>query len=153
MWQIWIIIVIILLITSYRYHSYLLFYFFLASIATFIFTLFIHNLLLQTLFFIVCSLIFHLLPHNILPIFLSYPTLQVANSNSLINQTGIVTRSIGTSPFQSGLVQVNQDIWPAVSLLSIEEGKPVKIVSVQGVHLLVTPLSKRTQETTKKDDL
>lgn len=142
MWQIWLIIVIILLIMTFRHPSSLIICFFISSILTFIISLFLNNLLLEILSHLVLSLISHIFLSTHLSIFnLSSLTFH-ATTDSLINQTGIVTKSINNHPFNTGLVYINKETWIASSIQPIKEGTSVRVTNVQGVRIHVTPIHK-----------
>ena len=142
MWQIWLIIVIILLITAFRHPSSLIICFFISSTLTFIFSLFFNNLLLEFFFFLLVALISHFFLSTHTSTFNPSSLTFHTTTDSLINQTGIVTKSISTHPFDTGLVHINKEAWIASSICPIKEGTSVKVTSVQGLRLHVTPIHK-----------
>lgn len=63
------------------------------------------------------------------------------NVDALIGEVGIVTEEI--APFNPGQVKVNGQMWTAVTgddTTTIAKGQPVKIVAIEGVKLIVTPV-------------
>ena len=69
----------------------------------------------------------------------------------LIGTHGKVTRTIGPSTLQSGLVKLDNETWAAISAVNktIPKGSLVEVVSVEGVRLAVCP----HQNHTKKEEI
>lgn len=141
MWQIWLIIVIILLISTYRYPRSFIFCFFIASIVSFLTSLFLNNLLLTCILFIVLASCLTFATHYFLQNFFLSKSSIPYNSNTLINQTGIVIKTITNNPLESGLVRINNETWPATSHSIIPSGSPIQVIAIQGLRLLVIPES------------
>ena len=141
MWQIWLLIVIIILLTTYRYPSSFIFSIFIASLCPFISSFILNNLLLETLIFIISTLLAASIHTLFLTHFHPLPKHIHTSSRCLIEQTGIIIKPIYNTPLQSGLVQINHETWPATSSSNLSEGLRVKVIGVQGVRLVVTPLN------------
>ena len=63
------------------------------------------------------------------------------NVDALIGEIGIVIEEI--APFQPGQVKVNGQMWKAVTgddTTTISQQQRVKIVAIEGVKLIVTPV-------------
>ena len=139
MWQIWFLIIIILLIAFYRYPSSLIFSFFITSIAIHFLSFILHNLLLECLFTSVSLIIQTII--NRVHLHLSHNRFNnTINSNILINQTGIITKTINNSFLGSGLIRLNNETWCAIASSRIPKGTIVKVIAINGLRLTVTPL-------------
>ena len=141
MWKIWLIIAIILLISTYHHSTPLMFYPLIASSCTLIASFVLKNLLLEILVTLILSCLLYLIATHFLHHTLQKTIPNLVNTDSLINQVGIVTKAIGNTPLETGLVRLNNEIWLAFSSSSLQEGTSVQVISVQGVRLLVTPVS------------
>lgn len=141
MWQTWLIVVIILLIATYRHPSYSLFYWFQASSIQLMSSFFTHNLLLECFCFI---LLYWIISHLPIPHFIMhYLKLQkpLLHSDELVHQIGQVVQSIDASANYHGLVKINRSIWIATSTMPIKKGTLVQAQSIEGLRLIVQPLS------------
>lgn len=140
MWQIWFLIIIILLIAFYRYPSSLIFSFFITSIAIHFLSFILHNLLLECLLFTSVSLIIQTIINRV-HLHLSHNRFNnTINSNILINQTGIITKTINNSFLGSGLIRLNNETWCTIASSRIPKGTIVKVIAINGLRLTVTPL-------------
>jgi len=140
MWQVWLIIVIILLISTYRYPGPLIFYFLSASSCILLISFFLNNLLLETTCLLLLTFLIHLIMTHLVPSKTHMSISRSINTDSLINQIGIVTKTNGSMPFESGLVCLNNETWSAISSYKLKVGTHVKVIGVQGVRLLVIPI-------------
>lgn len=59
------------------------------------------------------------------------------NIDALINQTGIVTKTI--TPHNPGQVKISGEIWRALSTANLATGTEITVKSVDGVTLIVAP--------------
>lgn len=66
--------------------------------------------------------------------------------DDLVHKTGIVIKPIGGTPLESGSVRLNHNIWPAVSDVPIPKGSQVQVTSIEGIRLIVIPLSKKDDQ-------
>lgn len=62
--------------------------------------------------------------------------------DDLVHKVGVVTQPIGGTLLESGAVRLNRDIWPAISDVPISKGTKVQVIAIEGIRLIVTPLSK-----------
>ncbi|OYT39278.1 MAG: hypothetical protein B6U89_04345 [Desulfurococcales archaeon ex4484_58] len=77
---------------------------------------------------------------------LSPPSPPVTESyEGLIGKTGIVVETVKPDSIE-GKVRIGSDIWSATSDRVIEPGSKVVVVDVEGVHLIVKPLSSKSSE-------
>lgn len=141
MWQIWLIITIILLIASFRHPSSRIICLFITSTLTLALSFFLANFLLDIIIFFLITAFIQLLLQKHLLRLQNSPNLLMANTNDLINQTGIVIKPIGNHPFDTGLVHINHEIWIASSCCPISKGTTVQVINIQGLRISVIPLS------------
>ncbi len=74
---------------------------------------------------------------------LSPPSKPVTESyEGLIGKVGIVVETVKPNSLE-GKVRIGSDIWSATSDRVIEPGVKVVVIGVEGVHLIVRPLSSR----------
>lgn len=71
---------------------------------------------------------------------MSPPSPPVTESyEGLIGKTGIVVETVKPESIE-GKVRIGSDVWSATSDIVIEPGVKVRVVGVEGVHLIVKPL-------------
>lgn len=145
MWQVWLLIVIILLITIHRHPSFFSFCYFFSACLTCLLALLISNLLLETFFFFSCSIIFSTLCHHFTLRYISRHLSLISSSDLLLAKRGIVIHPISSSPFNLGLVKIKNEIWLAHSETPLTNGTVVKPIAIQGIRLLVMPISTSNQ--------
>ena len=58
--------------------------------------------------------------------------------NSIIGQTGIVTKDIFEN--EVGQIKVGSEVWTANSNIAITKGTQVRIISIDGVKAIVEPI-------------
>jgi len=97
---------------------------------------------IQILVFIVSSLLLLIFTRPLVKRYIDTKKIST-NADSLINQIGIVTKSI--TPFNAGQVKVKGQIWTAMSIndqenLNIDE--EVLIMKIEGVKLIVKKINK-----------
>ncbi len=74
---------------------------------------------------------------------LSPPSRPVTESyEGLIGKTGVVVERVVPDSL-TGKVRIGADVWSATSKYVIEPGEKVVVVGVEGVHLIVRPLSRK----------
>ena len=143
-WQIWLIISGVCFIIEIATIGFLVFWFAVAALITCLLSLFIPNIIIQTAIFLVLSVSL---------IFLTRPFADkmnkkdntVTNFNKVIGMEAIVTKEINANGSTSvGQVKVvSGDIWSAITsdyTDSIPVGSKVKVLKIDGVKLVVTPI-------------
>lgn len=139
-WQVWLIVSGICFILEIATVGFLLFWFAIAAVITAILSLFIQNIIIQTVIFIVLSvtLIFLTKP---LSEKLTKKDCTPTNSNAVVGKEAFVTKAINTSEGIIGQVKIGSgDIWSATSIddkTTIPIGTKVKIIKIDGVKLIV----------------
>ncbi len=77
---------------------------------------------------------------------ISPPSPPVTESyEGLIGKTGIVIKTIRPDSIE-GKVRIGSDVWSATSDTIIDPGIRVKVVGVEGVHLIVKPIWRADEE-------
>lgn len=143
MWECWFIFVLCSLISIFFKPSRLTYATFFSTTLTTLCTVFLHHPLIQ----LFCFLLFYGLSFFLLTFY--FPLHKKASSKyttqltDLLKQKGVVTRYVGTHYLQSGLVKLDGEVWPAKSSYKhgIAAGTPVSIQSIQGIYLIVQPLT------------
>lgn len=125
--------------TCYYKHSFLL-YFSIGALISLMISLFLHNLLFESICFLSCSLILQLISTSLLSLKHSKHSKPPTSTKDLIGRQGIVTQRIGKTYLETGLVQLNHETWPAISHsgFPIPTGQLVEIKDIKGVHVMVS---------------
>ncbi len=147
-WQVWLIIAGVCLVIEIATIGFLVFWFAVAALITAVLSLFIQNVIVQTVIFILISVVL---------IFLTKPLTDkisrkdkvITNSNTVIGKEAIVTKEINKTVGSVGQVKVCGDTWSAVSPnynSPITVGSTVKILKIDGVKLVVEPINVEAKE-------
>lgn len=141
MWQIWLIAAGIFLIIEIFTIGFFVFWFAIGSLIAMIISFFVSNVIIQATVFIIssCILIF---ATKTLSNKVTKKDLKPTNVYSIIGKKAIVVEDIDWITGK-GQVKVNGEVWSAKTndQSKITEGNEVLIESVDGVKLLVKPLS------------
>ncbi len=143
--EVWLIILCIFSLATYCYrHSFLL-YFSTGALISFILSLFLHNLLFETICFLSCSLILLLIFKVFLSLRGSKPPKRRPSTQNLTGTYGIVTKKIGKTYLESGCVRLDHTIWPAISYSGnpIALGQFVEVKEIRGIYAIVAYNSKK----------
>lgn len=144
-WQIWLIISGVCFIAEIATVGFLIFWFGVAALITCLLSLFISNVIAQTVIFVILSVILICLTRPFAEKMNKNDNI-VTNSNALIGKEGVVTKDI--TPNDVGQVKVSRDIWTAISTYTdiIPKGSTIKVLSIDGVKLVVEPVSIKQPE-------
>lgn len=141
-WQIWLIIAGICLIIEMATVGFLIFWLSVAALITCFISLFIPNVIVQTAIFVIFSTILIFFTRPFCNKFTKKDT-SVTNANSIIGKEGIVKKEI--SQTSNGQVSVNGELWTAICDPIFQEpikvGSTVKVLKIDGVKLVVTPIN------------
>ena len=109
-------------------------WFALGAVAAIITTFFTDSIVIQTVVFIVVSIISLLATK---PIMKKFKTFKITptNSDRVIGKMGEVTIKIGKNSY--GEVNIFGNTWTAMSDNPIDVGKKVKVLAIEGVKLIV----------------
>ena len=134
----WLVAMIILLIVEGAVPGLVSIWFALGALAAMISALFDAPFWLQTVWFLVVSLVSLCLTRPLVKKYVN-ARIQPTNADALIGKECIVTESIDNIAGE-GAVKISGQVWTArsaVDSLKIEQGQIVKVKEIQGVKLIV----------------
>ena len=139
MWKFWLIVAGICFVIESFTIGFLVFWFGIGALAALVASLFISNIWIQSLIFIIVSSLLLIFTKPLVKKFVKVKDIIPTNVYSIIGKEGIVVESIDTIN-GVGKVKVNGELWSATSLENIEKGTKVKVLKVNGVKLEVEKL-------------
>ena len=130
----WFIAFVILLVIELVTVNLVTIWFAIGAVAAIITTIFTDSILIQCIVFTVVSVISLLITR---PLFKKFKLFEVTptNSDRVIGKVGEVTKRIGKNKY--GEVKVYGNTWTASSDKAIKVGEKVKVLSIDGVKLVV----------------
>lgn len=136
-WYIWLIIAGLFIIIETFTGGFLIFWFGIGALVSMIISIFIEDIFIQTIIFIISSVILIFATKPFVKKFTNSQTIST-NINSLIGKTGIVVKEIDNLA-SVGQVKVNGELWSAKSIDNqiISENTKVEIIKIDGVKLIV----------------
>ncbi len=136
-WYIWLIIAGLFIIIETFTSGFLIFWFGIGALVSMIISIFIEDIFIQTIIFIISSVILIFATKPFVKKFTNSKTIST-NINSLIGKTGIVVKEIDNLA-SIGQVKVNGELWSAKSIDNqiISENTKVEIIKIDGVKLIV----------------
>ena len=143
MWKIWLITAGIFLILEISTTGFLVFWFSVGAIIAMIFSLFIDNIIIQSIIFLVVSTFLLFITRPFVNKVMPEKNYVKTNSFSLEGKTGKVTVDI--EPIEGkGQIKVSGEVWSAKSLdnTSIPKDTDVVVEKIEGVKAIVKPLIK-----------
>ena len=144
-WQIWLIISGVCFIAEIATVGFLIFWFGVAALITCLLSLFISNVIAQTVIFVILSVSLICLTRPFAEKMNKNDNI-VTNSSAIIGKEGVVTKDI--TPNDVGQVKVSGDIRTAISTYTdiIPKGSTIKVLSIDGVKLVVEPVTIKQPE-------
>lgn len=141
MWQIWLIISGVCLIVEIMTVGFLVFWLAIGALFAMITSFFTDNLIVQTAVFVISSAVLIFATKPFVKKFASGKNNVKTNVYSIIGKVGIVTKNINSIE-STGQVKVDGELWSAVGEndIDIEKDTEVKVVKVDGVKLVVSPV-------------
>ena len=136
MWKFWLIVAGICFVIESFTIGFLVFWFGIGALAALVASLFISNIWIQSLIFIIVSSLLLIFTKPLLKKFVKEKDVIPTNVYSIIGKEGIVVEKIDTLN-GVGKVKVNGELWSATSSENIEKGTKVKVLKVNGVKLEV----------------
>ena len=130
----WFIAFVILLVIELATVNLVTIWFAIGAVAAIITTLFTDSLLIQCIVFVVVSVISLLITKPLIKKFKKFEV-EPTNSDRVIGKVGDVTKKIEKNKY--GEVKVYGNTWTASSKDVIEVGERVKVLSIDGVKLIV----------------
>ena len=145
MWQYWLIAAGIFFIIEIITTGFLAFWLGIGAIIAMCVSFFIDNLIVQTVIFIISSVILILATKPLIKKFLKNNTGTETKTNafSIIGKKAIVIKNIDKID-GSGQIKVDGEVWSAEGEddTVIEKGTEVEILKIDGVRAIVTPIKK-----------
>ena len=137
MWQYWLIASGIFFVGEIITVGFLLFWFGIAGLITMVVSLFTSNIIIQSVVFLVTSVILILSTKPFVKKFVNKETI-VTNANSLIGKKAIVIKKINNLQ-GTGQIKIGGEIWSAQNETDsvISENQEVEIIKIEGVKLIV----------------
>lgn len=139
---------------KYLQLGFLVFWLGIAAILTLIVSLFTDNLIIQAVVFVISSGLLLFFTKPFVDKYVTKEDESVAtNAFSLIGKQGIVTKDMNTLPSSFGQVKVGEELWSAISEDSneIKKGTEIEVVKIDGVKLVVKPISVAEHSSAKID--
>lgn len=131
---IWFIVFTVLLIIELATVNLVTIWFAIGAVASIITTFFTFSVWIQMIVFVIVSLLALLATKPLMKRFKHFDVVPT-NSDRVIGKVGEVTKSIEKN--QYGEVKVYGNTWTATSDKPIREGTRVKVLSIDGVKLVV----------------
>lgn len=142
MWQIWLIISGICFIVEMATVGFFIFWFGIGAILSMFVSLVCpENIFLQSVVFIVSSVILLFLTKPLVDKFTKKDKKLETNAFSIIGKKGIVIQDIN-STYGIGQIKVSGEVWSAKTLNNtiIEKGTEIEIIKIEGVKAVVKPI-------------
>lgn len=139
MWQLWLILAGICLIIESFTVGFFVFWFSIGAAFALIVSLFTSNIAIQFVVFLISSTLLLIFTKPLIKKFVKNTETKPTNIYSIIGKEGIVLEDI-ESPYSSGTVKVNGELWSATSDTIIEKNSKIKVVGINGVKLKVQKL-------------
>ena len=138
MWQMWIIIAGIFFIAEIFTTGFLVFWFGIGGIAAMITSFFVTDIVIQTVIFLIVSVILIFATKPLVNRFLKTDSVNT-NAFSIIGKHGIVTKDLD-SINGIGQVKIGHEIWSAEELndKNLKEGTEIVVVKIDGVKAIVS---------------
>ena len=130
----WFIAFLVLLFIELMTVNLVTIWFAIGAVAAIITTIFTDSILIQSIVFIVVSVIALLITKPLIKKFKKFEV-EPTNSDRVIGKVGEVTQKIGRNKY--GEVKVYGNTWTASSKQVINVGERVKVLSIDGVKLVV----------------
>lgn len=143
MWQFWLIAAGIFFIIEIATVGFLVFWFGIGAIIAMVVSLFIPNVYIQAIVFIVSSTLLIFFTKPFVNKFVNKGKIMTTNAYSIIGRTGIVTKEINDLK-GTGQVKIGGETWSAKTLSeeTIPENTEIEVVKIDGVKAIVQKFSK-----------
>lgn len=143
MWQFWLIAAGIFFIMEIATVGFLVFWFGIGALITMIVSIFVPNVYVQAIVFVVSSTLLIFLTKPFVNKFVNKGKSVATNAYSIIGRNGIVTKEINGIK-GTGQVKIGGETWSAktVSEEIIPENAEIEVVKIDGVKAIVKKVSK-----------
>lgn len=139
MWKFWLIASGLFFVGEIFTVGFLIFWFGIGALLTMLASLFITNIFIQALIFIVSSTVLLFLTKPLINKFVVKKTVPT-NVYEIIGKKGIITQEI-SSVHSKGQVKVGNETWTAVSEETLSLNTEIEVIKVDGVKLVVKSIS------------
>ncbi len=136
MWPVWLIISGIFFVAEIFTTGFLIFWFGIGAIFALLVSIFIDSILIQTIVFIVVSVILMIFTRPLVNRIISIKETVPTNIYTIKNKEGYVIDDLNNIDY-SGKVKVNGELWSATSDTDLKKGTKIKVIDVDGVKLKV----------------
>lgn len=132
--SLWLLLFVVLIIIELLTVNLTTIWFAFGSLVAYILSFFVSDIMIQTIIFLVSSIILLIFTRPIVKKFLLNKEVKT-NADMLIGKTCVVTKEITRN--ETGEVKVNGQYWSAKANKKIKAGSEAKILSIEGVKLIV----------------
>lgn len=142
MWQVWLIIAGVCFIIEMATVGFFVFWFGIGALLSMLISIFCpENILLQSIIFVVSSVILLFLTKPLVDKFTKKDKKIETNAYSIIGKKGIVLQDIN-STYGIGQVKISGEVWSAKSDDNdiIKKGSQIEVVKIEGVKAVVKPI-------------
>lgn len=143
MWQMWLIIAGVCFIIEMATVGFFVFWFGIGALISMIVSIFSPgNILLQSIIFVVSSVILLLLTKPLVNKFTKKDKKIETNAFSIIGKKGIVVQDINPT-FGVGQIKVASEVWSAKTTdeSTIKKGTQIEVKQIDGVKAVVEPIN------------
>ena len=140
MWQIWLVISLFFFILEIATSGFLVFWFGIGGLIATLLSVFVNNVVIQTLVFLITSTILIIFTKPLVSKFSKPEQIVKTNAYSVEGKIGKVTKDI--EPVEGrGQVIIDGETWSAKSFDDsfIPKGTEIKVESLNGVKVIVKP--------------
>lgn len=147
MWQFWLIAAGIFFIIEIATVGFLVFWFGIGALIAMVVSIFVPNVYIQALVFIVSSTLLIFFTKPFVNKFVNKEKTIATNAYSIIGRTGIVTKEINDLK-GTGQVKIGGETWSARTLSeeTIPENTEIEVVKIDGVKAIVQKVSKLVEK-------
>ncbi len=147
MWQFWLIAAGIFFIIEIATVGFLVFWFGIGALIAMVVSIFIPNVYIQAIVFIVSSTLLIFFTKPFVNKFVNKGKTMATNAYSIIGRTGIVTKEINDLK-GTGQVKIGGETWSAKTLSeeTIPENTEIEVVKIDGVKAIVQKVSKLVEK-------
>lgn len=147
MWQFWLIAAGIFFIIEIATVGFLVFWFGIGALIAIVVSIFVPNVYIQAIVFIVSSTLLIFFTKPFVNKFVNKEKTIATNAYSIIGRTGIVTKEINDLK-GTGQVKIGGETWSAKTLSeeTIPENTEIEVVKIDGVKAIVQKVSKLVEK-------
>ncbi len=147
MWQFWLIAAGIFFIIEIATVGFLVFWFGIGALIAMVVSIFVPNVYIQAIVFIVSSTLLIFFTKPFVNKFVNKGKTIATNAYSIIGRTGIVTKEINDLK-GTGQVKIGGETWSAKTLSeeTLPENTEIEVVKIDGVKAIVQKVSKLVEK-------